>query len=273
MLESLGSGLKAAFQRIAGMGTVDKAAVEAVVREVQRALLSADADVGLVAELSQRVKQRALQQPPPGMTVREQFLKVLYDELVRFLGAEEGKIELKPQKILIVGLYGSGKTTSISKIAKWFKSRGLSVGLVACDTHRPAAQEQLRQLGKQVGAPVYAEGKKPEDIAKAALSAREQVLIFDTAGRSALDSELARELKALGTIVKPDGVLLVIPADIGQVAKSQATEFNKLGGIRGIVVTKMDGTAKAGGALAAAAVSGAHVKFIGGGEKAEDLEQ
>ncbi len=272
MLESLGSGLKAAFQRIAGLGTVDKAAVEAVVREVQRALLSADADVSLVAELSARVKQRALQEPPPGMTVREQFLKILYDELVAFLGAEEGTVGIKPQKILLVGLFGSGKSTTAGKMAKWFKSRGLSVGLVACDTHRPAAQEQLRQLGKQVAAPVYAEGKKPEDIARNALSAKEQVLIFDTAGRSALDRELAAELKALGGIVKPDEVLLVIPADIGQVAKSQAVEFNKLVGITGIIVTKMDGTAKAGGALAAAAVSGAHVKFIGTGERVEDLE-
>ena len=272
MLETLGSGLKNAFKRIAGLGTVDKAAVEAVVREVQRALLTADADVAMVAALSERVKKQALSQPPPGMTVKEHFLKILYDELVAFLGKDEGKIELKPQKILLVGLFGSGKSTQAAKLAKWFKSRGLSVGLVACDTHRPAAIEQLRQLGKQVGVPVHADGKSPEAIAKAALSAKEQVLIFDTAGRNALDSELAAELKELGRIVKPDEVLLVIPADIGQVAKQQATEFNKLVGITGIIVTKLDGTAKAGGALAAAAVSGAHITFIGVGEKLEDLE-
>jgi len=273
MLEGFGSGLKGAFRKIAGIGSVDKATVEAVVREVQRTLLTSDVDVRLVSELSERIKKKVLgDKPPAGMTVKEHFIKTLYDELVAFLGEAKAEVELKQQKILVCGLFGSGKTTTIGKLAKWFKTRGLSVGVVAGDTHRPAAQIQLKQLADKIGVPCYTEGGKPENIAKQALSAKEDILIFDTAGRDALDRELARELKEMGEITKPEEVLLVLPADIGQAARRQAEEFNRLVGITGIVVTKLDGTAKGGGALAAASVSGAKVKFIGIGEKPEDLE-
>ena len=272
MALDFGSGLKNAFRKLAGMGSIDKAAVEEIVREVQRTLLTSDVDVKLVSELSARIRKKAEDKPPAGMTLKENFLKILYDELVSFLGESPGEVELKPQKILVCGLFGSGKTTSIGKVAKWFKTRGLSVGVVAGDTHRPAAQTQLQQLADALSIPCYKEGGKPEEIARGALKAKESVLIFDTAGRDALDKELARELKEMGQIIKPDEVLLVIPADLGQAARRQAEEFNRLVGITGIVVTKLDGTAKGGGALAAAAVSGAKVKFIGVGEKPQDLE-
>ena len=274
VMESLGSGLKDALRKIAGLGVVDREAVEAVVRDMQRTLLQSDVDVGMVSEISQNIKKKVLgEQPPAGMSVKEFFVKVLYEEVVSFLGKEKGEIPLKKQRILVIGLYGSGKTTTLSKMGKWFKTRGLSVGMVACDTHRPAAQDQLQQLGKQIDVKVYSEGKSPEEVAKQAVEkAKEDVLLFDSAGRDALDEELARELKALGKIIKPDEVLLVLPADIGQAAKKQATEFNKLVGITGIVITKLDGTAKGGGALAAAAVSGSTIKFIGIGERPDDLE-
>lgn len=274
VLENLGSGLKNALKRIAGLSVVDKEAVEAVMRDIQRTLLQSDVDVELVATLSKNIKKKVLgEKPPAGMSVKEYFIKILYEEIVSFLGKEKGEIPLKKQRILVIGLFGSGKTTSIGKLAKWFKTRGLSVGLVACDTHRPAAQEQLRQLASQVEVKVYTEGEKPEVIAERALKkSKEDVLIFDSAGRDALDQELAKELKNLGEIIKPEEVLLILPADIGQAAKKQAEEFNKLVGITGIVITKLDGTAKGGGALAAASVSGAKVKFIGVGEKIEDLE-
>ena len=253
---------------------MDKDAVESVVRELQRTLLLSDVDVQLVSELSTRIRSRILKESPPaGMTVKEFFVKMLYDELVSLLGAEKGEMTLKKQRILVAGLFGSGKTTTIGKLAKWFRVRGMSVGLVACDTHRAAAQEQLRQIGARVDARVYDDGKKPVDIAKNALSkSKDDVLIFDTAGRDALDGELAKELKGLGSAVRPDEVLLVLPADIGQAARRQAEEFNKLVGITGIIVSKLDGTARGGGALAAAHVSGAKVKFIGVGEKVDDLE-
>ncbi len=273
VMDSIGSSLKGAFRRIAGLSHIDKETVDAVVRDVQRALIQADVDVAMVSELSKSIRDKVLDSKlPPGMSVKELFIKVLYEEMVRFLGEDKGEIALKKQRILVVGLFASGKTTSIGKLAKWFRSRGLSVGLAACDTHRPAAQDQLVQLAAKSKVPVYREGKKPEDIARNALKAKEDVLIFDTAGRDALDNELARELKDMAKIVEPDEVLLVIPADIGQVAREQAEEFNRLVGITGIIVTRLDGTGKAGGALSAAAASGARVKFIGTGEKPEDFE-
>jgi signal recognition particle subunit SRP54 len=274
VMEGFGETLKKTFRKIARMGVVDREAVEIVVKDLQRALIQADVDVSMVVELSSSIKKKVLDtRPPRGITVREHFIKILYDELVSFLGAVKGELNLKPQRILLIGLFGSGKTSTAGKLAKWFRTRGLSVGLVACDTHRPAAKDQLRQLGKKVDASVYEDGKKPSEIAKSAIrKAKEEVLIFDSAGRDALDKELARELRELGKSAKPDEVLLVIPADLGQAARKQAEEFNKLVGITGIIVTKLDGTAKGGGALAAASVSGARVRMIGVGEKLGDLE-
>jgi signal recognition particle subunit SRP54 len=273
-LERFGDSLKQTFRKIARMGTVDREAVELVVKDLQRALIQADVDVSMVAELSSGIRKSVLEaRPPSGITVREHFVKVLYDELVSFLGAEKGELDLKPQRILLIGLFGSGKTSTAGKLAKWFRTRGLSVGLVACDTHRPAAQDQLRQLGRKTDTRVYDKGRKPADIARAAIkAAREEVLIFDSAGRDALDRGLARELKEMGREIKPDEVLLVMPADIGQAARKQAEEFNRLVGITGIIVTKLDGTAKGGGALAAASVSGARVRMIGTGERMGDIE-
>ncbi len=274
VLDNLGDSLKQTFRKIAGLGTVDRQAVEVIVRDLQRSLLQADVDVGLVAELSGKIKKQILEsKPPTGLTLKEYFIKILYEEMVVFLGQEKGEMRLKPQKILLAGLFGSGKTTTAGKLGRWFKVRGMSVGLVACDTHRPAAQEQLRQIGHKLEIPVYSHGKNPEDIAKNAMkAAKEDVLIFDSAGRDALDKELAKELEDMGKIISPQEVLLVIPADIGQAARKQADEFNKLVGITGVIVTKLDGTAKGGGALAASSVSQSKVKFIGAGEKPEDFE-
>ena len=274
VLDNLGSGLKQALKKIARMGVVDKEAVEAVVREMQRSLLHADVDVALVAELSKTIKKEVLgEEPPPGMSVREYFVKILYDAIVSFLGKEKGEIQLKKQHILMIGLFGSGKTTTSAKLAKWFKTRGLSPALVACDTFRPAAKEQLQQLGERLGVHVYGDGSDPAGIAtKAIAAAKEDVLIFDSAGRDALDKELADELKSLAKAVQADEILLVLPADMGQAARKQAEEFVKLVGITGIIISKLDGTAKGGGALAAAAAAKAKVKFIGVGEDINDLE-
>jgi len=274
VLEKLGESLKSAFRKISGMSSVNKEAVESVLRDVQRSLLQSDVDVELVLQLSNNIKSRVLSgKPPAGMTLKEHFIKVLYDEIVNFLGEEGGGFDIKPQRIMLIGLFGSGKTTTAGKLASWFKSRGLSVGLVACDTHRPAAKQQLKQISENVGARFYGEGGTPSEIAeKAVKHSREDVLIFDSAGRNALDKELAEELMELAATAKPDEIILVIPADIGQAARKQAEEFARLVGITGVIVTKMDGTAKGGGALAAAAVSGAKVKFITTGEKPSDIE-
>jgi len=242
VLDRFGSGLKLAFKKVMGLGVVDKEAVDAVVRELQRTLLTADVDVKMVSELSNNIRDKVLkEEPPAGMTVKEFFIKTLYDEMVVFLGSEKGGVELKKQKMLVIGLFGSGKTTAIGKMSKWFKARGMKVGVVAGDTHRPAAQDQLQQLSDKIGVACYRDGKRPEDIVKNALkSSKDDILIVDTAGRDALDKELAKELKKMADIVKPDEVLLVIPADIGQDARRQATEFNSLVGITGIIVSKME---------------------------------
>lgn len=274
VLDNLGSSLKDTLKKIAGLGVVDKEAVQAVLRDLQRALLHADVDVSLVSELSQKIKKRVLERKPPaGLTLKEYFIKIFYDEIVAFLGEEVGEIPLKKQKILLIGLFGSGKTTVTGKLAKWFKVRGMKPGVVACDTHRAAAQEQLKQLAKKVEIPVYYEGGKPEEIAENALKkSKEDILIFDSAGRDALDNDLTKELKNLAKIIEPDEIFLVLPADIGQAARKQSEEFNKHVGITGIIVTKLDGTARGGGALAATSVSGAKVKMICVGEKLENLE-
>lgn len=274
MLDKFGDSLKKTFRKIAGLGVVDKEAVELVVRDLQRAMLQADVDVELVSGLSDSIKKKIIgAKPPTGLTLKEYFVKTLYDEIVEFLGKEKGEIALKPQRVLLIGLFGSGKTSTAGKLSKWLQTKGLKPALVACDTHRAAAQEQLKQVGKKAKVNVYWEGKKPEDIARNALKkAKEEVLIFDSAGRDALDKVLAKELKSMGKVIKPDEVLLVIPADLGQAARKQAEEFNKLVGITGIIVTKLDGTAKGGGALAAASVSEAEVKFIGTGEGIGDFQ-
>jgi len=274
VLESFGDSLKKIFGKITGYGIVDREKAEMLILELQRTLIHADVDVGLVAELSERIRNEVLKKEiPKGLTMKEVLIKSLYDELVWFLGKDKATIELKPQRILLIGLFGSGKTTHAGKIAKWFQARGLKAGMVACDTHRPAAQDQLSQIGLKISAPVYMEGKNPEDIAKKALAtSKESVLIFDSAGRDALDKGLAKELQNLGKVVKADEVLLVIPAELGQEAGRQATEFSRLVGITGIVITKMDGTAKGGAALSACKAANASIRFIGTGEKVGDLE-
>jgi signal recognition particle subunit SRP54 len=274
VLDTFGDSLKKIFSKVTGYSIVDKEKVEALIIELQRALIQADVDIELVAELSERIKKSVLKKDlPKGMTMKEVLVKNLYDELVWFLGQKSKGVELKNQRILLIGLFGAGKTTAAGKLAKWFQTRGLQPGMVACDVHRPAAQDQLEQIAKRAKVPVYRDGKGAEGIAKEALKkSKEGVLIFDSAGRDALDKGLAKELKDIGKAVKPDEVFLVIPAELGQAAGKQASEFSHLVGITGIIITKMDGTAKGGAALAACRAAGTGVRFIGTGEKIGDLE-
>ncbi|MEM5797966.1 MAG: signal recognition particle receptor subunit alpha [Candidatus Aenigmatarchaeota archaeon] len=273
VLNNLGERLSETFRKIARLPKIDKEELDAVLRDVQRALISADVDVELVAELCDRIRKKITSEKQiAGLTLKEILIKTLYDEIVSLLGSGRSP-ELKPQRILVVGLFGSGKTTTIGKIAKWFKTRGLKTGLVACDLYRPAAQTQLKQIGEKVGVPVYAEGKNSQDVAKNAIKkAKEDVLIFDSAGRDALDKELAKELKEMEKTIKPDETWLVLPAELGQAAKAQTEGFQKIVKITGIVITRMDGTAKGGGALSAAKITGANVIFLGTGEKIDDIE-
>ncbi len=276
VLDKLGEALSDALRKIAGKGYIDSAAVDGFVRDLQRALLQADVDVKLVFALSQKIRDKVLKEKPQaGLTPKEHMVKVVYDELVNFLGKETGSVELKNQKILLVGLFGSGKTTTSAKLAKFFVRKGLRPALVGCDVFRPAAQEQILQLGSQIGVPAYATGNDPAKIVSESIKkfSDRDVIIFDSAGRNALDKELAEELKKIKDAVKPDEVFLVIPADIGQAAGKQSEEFAKIVGITGVIVTKMDGTAKGGAALSSCSIVNAPIKFIGTGEKIDDFEQ
>ena len=275
MFDELGKKLRNLINTLISATTIDKNAVEAILRDLKITLLQSDVDLSLAEELIKNIRKKCLEEKiPAGLTLREHVLKTIYDELVKLLGEKPAGL-IGKKKIMFVGLYGSGKTTSVAKLARYFQKQGLRTALVALDYHRPAAPEQLKQLGEQIKVPVYInQNKNPFEAALEGMKKFEKydVIIFDTAGRNALDKELAEELKKLGEIIKPDEVLLTIPADLGKVAKKQSEEFHKLVGITGIFITKMDGTAKAGGALAACSATRAKVKFLGTGEHIEDFE-
>lgn len=269
--------LKEGLSKFARIGVADSRAVETLVKDLQRSLIQADVNVKLVFELSKRVKEKALKEKlPPGMSRREHVIDIVYKELVSFLGDKKPDVKLGKQKILLLGLFGSGKTTTTAKLASFYKQRGLSVGIIGCDTWRPAALKQLQTLGKKIDVPVYGD-EKEKDASKIVKNGLKElkgkdVIIVDSAGRSALDSKLSAELRKVEKALKPDERLLVLSGDIGQAAEKQSAEFDKLVKLTGITVTKMDSTAKGGGVLSACHAAGVKVKFIGVGEKLGDLE-
>ena len=279
VLEKLGSALKNTLQKIAKSIFVDEKLINELVKDIQRALLQADVNVQLVFDLTKKIKERALKEKTASaLTKKEQLINIVYEELVAFLGGEGYKIEIKekPFKILLVGLFGSGKTTTAGKLAKFFTKRGHKVALVGLDVHRPAAMEQILQTGERVHVPVFLDKgeKDPIKIWKKFENEIKKfdVVIVDTAGRDALSKDLIEEIERVNKEVNAQENLLVISADIGQAAQKQAEQFHQSCGITGVIATKMDGTAKAGGALSACAVTKAPIKFIGVGEKADDLE-
>jgi len=279
MLDSFGEALKDSLRKLLKISLIDKKVLDSFLSDIRLALLSGDVDIELVNSIISKIRSRAEnEKPKPGLTQREHLINVVYEELVALLGAERGKIELsgKPTKILLAGLFGSGKTTSAAKLAKLFKKQGLKVCLVQTDTWRPAAYEQLKQLAEKISVPFYGikESKDPLEIVRKFSQDynRFNVVIFDTAGRHALDKDLIAELKALDAELKPQEKLLVLSADIGQAAKAQAAAFQSAIGITGVIVTKLDGSAKGGGALSACSATNAKVKFIGLGEHIDDFE-
>lgn len=280
VLSKLGSSLKNTLQKVTQAVFVDEKLVNELIRDLQRALLQADVNVQLVFRLTEKIKQRILKEEvPAGLTKKEYLVNVVYDELVEFLGGEGYKIDLdkKPLKIMLVGLFGNGKTTTAGKMAKFFSKRGNKVAVVQTDTWRPAAYDQLSQLAEQVGIQFYGVKDEREDPVKIYEKHEKEldkfdVVIIDTAGRDALSDDLIEELDKLNKKVVPDETLLVMAADIGQGAESQAKRFNEASTVTGVVITKLDGTAKGGGALTACSVTQTPVKFIGTGEKINDLE-
>lgn len=275
MLKGLSTKLRQSLENLA-RSSADKEAVEDLVKDIQRALLSADVDVELVFELSESIRKRAGKEPPAGVTRREHVVKAVYEELTRIMGDVKSEVSVKPKKVLLVGLYGSGKTTTAAKLGRFYQNKGLRVALVACDTIRPAAYEQLQQLAQKIEAQFYGE-KDEKDASRVARNAiknvNADVILVDSSGRNALSEDLVKEIKDVQSAVQADERILVIPADIGQAAKEQADAFHSALGITDVVVTKLDATAKGGGALTACNATGAKVVFVTTGEMPDALQQ
>ncbi|MGB9703451.1 MAG: signal recognition particle receptor subunit alpha [Candidatus Micrarchaeia archaeon] len=271
-----GIELRRAIMKLRGAKVVDKKTLDEFIKDFQKALLSGDVETSLVYELGKKIKEKAsIEKIPKNVDEREFIIKVVYDELYSILKNAEYQPEIRKKKILLVGLYGSGKTTTAAKLAKYYQDRGIGACLVCCDTSRPAAFEQLLQLSKKINVEFFGieNEKDSSKIAEEAIKKiTKKILIFDSSGRSAFEKELIEELIKLKNIIQPDETFLVLSADIGQIASKQAQEFNKNIGIDGVIITKMDGSAKGGGALSAIARTGAKIAFIGTGEAINELE-
>jgi len=280
VLESLGSNLYKAIQKLVRSPVVDEATVKELVRDFQRALLQADVNVNLVMELSQNIQRRALEEKlPPGVSRREHIIKVIHDELTRFVGEKPQDLKIIPGKqnvLMLVGIQGSGKTTQSAKLARYFQKRGFKVGLICADTFRPGAYNQLKQLAESINVPFYGEPDTKDAVAVSKRGVEHfrgyEVVILDTSGRHKDEAELIAEMKEIEKAVKPHEVILVLDGTIGQQAAAQAKAFKEATSIGSIIVSKLDGTARGGGALSGVAATGVPIKFIGTGEKIDDLE-
>ncbi|MEM4625749.1 MAG: signal recognition particle receptor subunit alpha [Candidatus Pacearchaeota archaeon] len=276
MLETLGNVLKRSIDKITSAIFVDKALIDSIIKDLQRAMISADVNVYLVKEISERIRRES-EKNIKGIEKKEQLIKLLSDEIQRIVGGDKKELNLeKKDKIIFVGLYGTGKTTNIAKLAFYYKKRGKNVALLGLDTHRPAASEQLEQLGKKIDVPVFID-KSEKDPLKIYTKYQKQLekydlVLIDTAGRDALERSLIKEIREISSLIKPSHTILVVAADIGQAAKKQATEFKESCNIDGVIITRMDSSAKAGGALTACYEANAPVYFIGTGEKILDIE-
>ncbi|MDD1689434.1 MAG: signal recognition particle protein Srp54 [Methanoregula sp.] len=277
MLDGLSTSLKDALKKLAGKTVVDRAAVDELVKDLQRALISSDVNVKLVMELSKAIRTRSLEEEPPkGMNVREHVLRIVYQELVRLVWAST-EVRLEPQTILMAGLQGSGKTTTTAKLARYFQKKGMKVGVVCADTFRPGAFDQISTLCAKINVPCFgnAQEKDALKITREGLEAlkEQELIIVDTQGRHALEADLIREIIDLNVLTKATHRWLVIDAALGQQASEQAKRFHEAIGIDGVIITKMDGTAKGGGAMSAVAETKSGIAFIGSGETIEDLER
>ena len=279
-LDRLGSSLTDAIKKIFRASVVDEAAVKELVRDIQRALLQADVNVQLVLEISKRIEERALKEKmPPGISRREHVIKVVYEELTRFVGEKPVPLNVEPGKrkiVMLVGIQGSGKTTTAAKLARFYQKKGLKPALICADTYRPGAFAQLQQMAARANVPVFGDPKNKDPVKVVSEGLKhfgdKDLIIVDTAGRHKEEKDLIKEMKTLEQRIKPDEVVMVIDGTIGQQALLQAKTFHEATPIGAILVTKLDGSARGGGALSAVAATGAPIKFIGTGEKIEDIE-
>jgi signal recognition particle subunit SRP54 len=277
VLDNLGSSLRGTMDTLRGKSRLDEEDVEEIVKEIQRSLLQADVEVDLVMDLSSSIEERALNEEPPGGTsARDHILKIVYEEMVDVVG-ESTELPLEPQTIMLSGLQGSGKTTTAAKIAWWFAKKGLRPAVIQTDTFRPGSYQQAKQMAESAEVQFYGDpdAENPVQIARAGLEATTDadVHIVDTAGRHALEADLIDEIEEIEDAVDPDRNLLVLDAAIGQGAKAQAREFDDAIGVDGVAITKLDGTAKGGGALTAVNETDSSIAFLGTGETVQDIER
>ncbi len=282
MLENLKTNLRAAIKKIVNSSGVDEELIKELSKDVQRALLQSDVNVRFVLEITKKLEERSLNEtPPPGLSRKDHIVKILYDELAKLLG-NETEFSFKSgrmNKVLMVGIQGSGKTTVTTKLAKFLTKQGYKVAVIGADTHRPAALVQLKTMCDKVNVEVYGDEKNKDSlqIVKKGLKHFENsnldVVLIDTAGRHKKEKELLDEMRQINKVTEPDLVLLVIDGTIGQQCFNQADAFNKTVPVGGIIITKLDSSAKGGGAIAASAATGAQIMYIGTGERIDDLEQ
>ena len=281
MFETISSRLGVAFTRIRGKGRLSEADVDGALRDVRLALLDADVNLSVVRALLARVRERALSaEVSSSLTPGQQIIKIVHEELIATLGTTAVRLNTasrSPLVVLLVGLQGSGKTTSTAKLARHLKSRGKHPLLVAADLQRPAAIEQIETLGSRIGVPVYSDpkAKAPKLVKAAVKQARRDgrdVVLVDTAGRQQIDAGLMGELKAIAEAGSADEILLVVDAMTGQDAVTVAQGFLEHVDVTGIVMTKLDGDARGGAAISTREVTGRPIKFVGVGEGAEDLD-
>ncbi len=288
VLDKLGKNLDDMFRKLRGLPQIDKEAINALLQELQRSLLQADVKVELVFGLTEKIKKQAFDQNINEQLKRKDFIiKILHDELVNLLGGKEAPKRVKSGKtsvILMVGIQGSGKTTTIGKLIIHYKKKGYKIGIINTDTWRPGAYDQLKQIVDSVkGGGVEYFGMENEKnalkIAKRGLKKfsnkdnKKDLIIVDTAGRHKEEKGLMEEMQKLEKIIKPNESILVIDGTLGQQAYPQAMAFSQATNVGSIIITKLDGSAKGGGALSAAAACGAPIKFIGVGEHKEDFEE
>ena len=280
--DGLGDKLQDIFKRMKGQGKISEKDLKAVMREVKVALLEADVNYKVVKQFVDNVTNRAVgEEVMESLTPGQQVVKIVHDELTQLLGGTQSKLTINPKPptvIMMVGLQGSGKTTTSGKLGKLLKKQGKRPLLTACDVYRPAAIKQLQVLGEQLDIPVYTLGDKisPVDIAKGAIehakSHGNDIVILDTAGRLHIDEVLMEELKNVKEVAQPTEILLVVDSMVGQDAVNVADSFNELLDITGVVLTKLDGDTRGGAALSIKTITGKPIKFAGMGEKLDALE-
>ena len=281
MFDALAEKVQSAIEKIGRKGRIDEETLEKGLREIKLALLEADVNYRVVSKFIKDIKEKALgARVIKGVNPAQQLVKIVHDELVETLGGEAEKLNLKgkPSVILLIGLQGSGKTTTAAKLANYLKKQGKKVLLTSADVYRPAAMLQLKKLGDQIGVPVFLEEnekdavKIAEDALRKAKEEGYEILIVDTAGRLHIDEEMLEEARRIKEKVVPDETLFVVDAMTGQESVNIAKAFDERVGMNGIILTKMDSDARGGVALSVKGVTGKPIKFAGVGEKIDDFE-